>query len=285
MRIKISDITIDPDIQVREHLDASTVERYAEMLEASEPPPVTVWGAANLLSDGAHRVAAADRAGLEDIEADWREGTKADAIEHAASANSRHGLPLTASERRVAAAHLLKLGKTQEEVAKAVGMASQGIAHLVKTLQLRGEFVPPKRPTGGRPSKILKPLPEDVRDLPPSTLSRLAYAPEERRTEIARHVKDEGLTEREAVAVVKAVNAEPTIDLRDIRKQAVDAAETRDPWIALHAALEAGKHLLDFDVDDLAAQVRRPERAVWLAQLDENIDILQRIRATVEAKV
>lgn len=284
MRIKIADITMDPDVQVREHLDASTVERYAEMLEASEPPPVTVWGAANLLSDGAHRVAAANRAGREDIEADWHEGTKEDAIEHAASANSRHGLPLTANERRIAATHLLKLGKTQQEVATAVGMAQRPISALATSLQLKGEYAPPSRKGRGQTKRRLEPLPEDVRDLPASTLEHVAAAPEERRVEIARYAKDEGLTERETRAIVKAVNRQPDIDLRDIRKRAVDAAEASDPWIALHAALQAGKHLGDFDIDDLAAQIRRPERAVWLAQLDENIDILQRIRATVEVK-
>jgi len=89
-------IRIDHGIQQRARmLDAGIVAEYAEaMKSASKFPPVMVYydGANYWLSDGYHRVEAADEAGLKTIAAEVREGTQRDATLNACGANRDHGL-------------------------------------------------------------------------------------------------------------------------------------------------------------------------------------------------
>lgn len=71
---------VDP----RRHLDAERVRRFARVLD--ELPPVTVFRLADetlLLTDGYHRVAAAQQAGRTTIRADVRAGTTTDALRFA----------------------------------------------------------------------------------------------------------------------------------------------------------------------------------------------------------
>jgi ParB-like chromosome segregation protein Spo0J len=60
------------------------VERYAQMIDAL--PPVVVFDTPEglLLADGYHRVAAAQRRGLETLEAEVRVGSRHDALRYAA---------------------------------------------------------------------------------------------------------------------------------------------------------------------------------------------------------
>jgi hypothetical protein len=89
--------------QLRTARDPQTVARYAEAYaDGVKMPPVVVFhsaaegvGETYHLADGHHRVAAARKAGLTQIEADIREGTHRDAVLFAAGANGQHGLPLS----------------------------------------------------------------------------------------------------------------------------------------------------------------------------------------------
>jgi hypothetical protein len=69
------------DASSRRTLDLDRVQQYVQMLD--ELPPIAVFCLEDqtlLLVDGYHRVAAAQKAGRTMIDADIREGTRADAV-------------------------------------------------------------------------------------------------------------------------------------------------------------------------------------------------------------
>lgn len=110
MKLNLTEITINQDLNVREELDNDTIERYAESLE--QLPPIVVFNIGDnsyLLADGFHQVKAAERLGRKEIEVELRQGTKQDTEEYAALANLRHGKPLTRAERRKAVERMLML--------------------------------------------------------------------------------------------------------------------------------------------------------------------------------
>ena len=108
--ISLVDIIVDKKLNVREKLDDETIERYMESFH--QLPPVVVFEVDEeelLLSDGFHRVEAAKRLEIDEIEVEVKQGTRQDAEEYAALANLKHGKPLTRAERKEAVVRLLKL--------------------------------------------------------------------------------------------------------------------------------------------------------------------------------
>jgi ParB-like chromosome segregation protein Spo0J len=73
-----------PEVDPQRPLDPDRVQQYAQLLD--ELPPITVFRLQDqtlLLADGYHRLAAAQAAGRATVNADVREGTKADALKFA----------------------------------------------------------------------------------------------------------------------------------------------------------------------------------------------------------
>ena len=93
--LPLDDLILDPNLNLRDRLDEFTVERYTESW--GQMPPVTVFEVEGrwLLADGFHRHAAAVQLGRRTVPADVRPGTFADALDHAATVNLAHGLPLS----------------------------------------------------------------------------------------------------------------------------------------------------------------------------------------------
>ena len=101
--INIKAIRIDCGTQSREKLDQAVVEDYAEqMKEGQEFPPISVVhdGSEYYLSDGFHRILAAQKAGKASINCDVITGTLRDAILYSLSANSKHGKQRTIEDKR-----------------------------------------------------------------------------------------------------------------------------------------------------------------------------------------
>lgn len=99
MTIKISEL--DRNYQTRFTLNEEVVKEYAEAMENGEIfPPVSVVG--NRLTDGYHRVAAAEMLGKKEIEAEIIEGDEKAALRSALSANLKHGLRRTNEDKRQA---------------------------------------------------------------------------------------------------------------------------------------------------------------------------------------
>ena len=106
----LMDITQDPRLQPRAALDMDTVEEYAtRYAEGMDMVEITLFfdGEYYWLGDGFHRVAGAEKAGLDTIPADVREGTFRDALLFAAGANAAHGLRRTNADKRRAVEMLI----------------------------------------------------------------------------------------------------------------------------------------------------------------------------------
>jgi hypothetical protein len=110
--IPIVDLNRDPALMCRAAgLNKNTVREYAEAMTAGASfPPVIIFQdgkGAKWLADGFHRCAAAELAGLLEVAADVRQGSRRDALLYAASANASHGRPRSNADRRHAVLLLL----------------------------------------------------------------------------------------------------------------------------------------------------------------------------------
>ena len=109
--VNIRAIRIDGGIQSREKLDQTVVDEYAELMkEGTEFPPISVVHDSKeyYLSDGFHRLLAAQKAGKASISCDVIPGTLRDAILYSLSANSQHGLRRTIEDKRKAVLTMLE---------------------------------------------------------------------------------------------------------------------------------------------------------------------------------
>lgn len=100
----IVQIRTDGGTQSRAATNDDTVTDYAELLRSGvRLPPVAVFRDGDgvfWLADGFHRVAAAQRAGLGEVEVDLRRGTRREAVLHSVGANASHGLRRTNADKR-----------------------------------------------------------------------------------------------------------------------------------------------------------------------------------------
>lgn len=140
--IRISDIDI-ASYQIRDGLNEAAVERYAETLQSVEAiawpfPPVVLNQTDHgyVCVDGAHRIAAAMKAGREEVEAKVVTLSDVDAKVEAARANMANGLPLTPGERKKAIARLIELRPvwTDAAIAKLMGVHRNTVARVRKEL-------------------------------------------------------------------------------------------------------------------------------------------------------
>ena len=140
-RIPLVELRRDGGTQVRAEMNAATVEDYAAALaDGAAFPPVVVFfdGERHWLADGFHRVAAHEAAGVEDVLAEVRQGTREDALWFALSANKRHGLPMSNADkqRAVKLALAARPGEGDRAIAAHVGVSHHTVA------RVRGEIVP-----------------------------------------------------------------------------------------------------------------------------------------------
>jgi hypothetical protein len=101
--ILLSDISTDEELQPRARINQAIVEEYAEAMSQGETfLPVIIFndGENKWLADGYHRYYAGKRAGLSSIGAEFRTGTKSDALKFSLSANAAHGLRRSQADKR-----------------------------------------------------------------------------------------------------------------------------------------------------------------------------------------
>lgn len=111
MKLKLDSIRLNAGTQPRAKIDEQTVADYAEAMGSGATfPPVVVFydGESYYLADGFHRVDAAYKCGLDEIEAEVKQGSHRDAILYSVGANSAHGLRRTNDDKRRAVARLLE---------------------------------------------------------------------------------------------------------------------------------------------------------------------------------
>ena len=127
--IPINYIKTDDGTQFRLGMNSETVRDYTEaMKDGAQFPPIIIFGDGDSewLADGFHRVAAAKEAGLTEIAADVRDGSRRDAILYSLSANANHGLRRTNDDKRKAVIFALRDPElrqlSQREIARLCGV-------------------------------------------------------------------------------------------------------------------------------------------------------------------
>lgn len=141
--LKLKQIIKHRDLQVREQIDMNRVEFLEEVYEAWDPLLVFKVGDKFYLSDGYHRITAAERLRLETVRVVIEEGTFEDALLAGIEANSAHrGMPLTLKERRHAAELVLKTHTNWSDprIAELVGLSHTKVAEIRMELVARGEI-------------------------------------------------------------------------------------------------------------------------------------------------
>ncbi len=103
-RLRIDQIKLDLDVQVRDTVDQNTVDDYAEACkEGAKFPPVDIFHERGIyrVADGVHRVLGAKAAAVKEIRAVIHEGTSRDAFFFAAKCNCHHGRRRTNADKRL----------------------------------------------------------------------------------------------------------------------------------------------------------------------------------------
>jgi hypothetical protein len=126
--LKLKNVTADAGVQPRDGLHPATVKEYAEAMKGGATfPPGRVFhsaGHTNWLSRGFHRLAAAARAGLEEMEFEILTGEREDAILDAAADNNTHGRPRTNKDKYKSVLQIISIRPdwTDREVAAAAAV-------------------------------------------------------------------------------------------------------------------------------------------------------------------
>jgi hypothetical protein len=100
--LQLESIAVDQRLQSRKRLNPATVDEYAEVYrDGGHFPPIVVYqeGEKFWLSEGFHRFAAADKAGVEHLHSEIRIGGFRDALLNSVGANHDHGLPRTIDDK------------------------------------------------------------------------------------------------------------------------------------------------------------------------------------------
>ena len=103
--IPIAAVRIDGGTQSRVELNDQTVAEYAAALvDGAVFPPIIVFfdGEFHWLASGFHRLAANEKVGNTEVDADVRQGTQRDALMFSLGENATHGLPRTNADKRKA---------------------------------------------------------------------------------------------------------------------------------------------------------------------------------------
>jgi hypothetical protein len=145
LSITLSDISLDKDLQPRERTTPSVVDEYAEAMQRGESfPPVIVFddGEHKWLADGFHRYYAAKKAGLNRLGAEFRTGTKTDALKFSLSANAVHGLKRSQADRRRAVLMALESFSdlSNREISKLVKVDDKTVGKYRARLGVVGEI-------------------------------------------------------------------------------------------------------------------------------------------------
>jgi hypothetical protein len=146
MKVLLEKINMDTSIQCRAGINVETVSEYAESMKAGEKfPAVILFG--EYIGDGWHRIMAARQAGLKHIDADCREGGRAEALKFALGANAANGLRRTNADKRRAVEIALAEFPTlsSRAIAELCGVSAPTVAVVMGTCKT---FTPEPTVTG-----------------------------------------------------------------------------------------------------------------------------------------
>jgi hypothetical protein len=152
--------------QSRAKIDQETIHEYADLYRDDIPMPAIVvfWdGEFYWLADGFHRYFAQQTLGLEDVQADVREGTQRDALQYSLSANLAHGLKRTNEDKR----RSVEIAFSDDEwstwsdgaIAELCGVSTMLVATVRTTFQVKDSLTSSKKPAKTRVGKDGKKYP------------------------------------------------------------------------------------------------------------------------------
>ena len=133
IQVAIDALRIGPSMR-EGGIDASHAAALGEVAESW--PPIVVNRCDYSLIDGQHRVAAAKHLGITQLAAVLFDGSPEDAYVEFVRCNTRHGLPLTLAERRLAARRILcsNPDRSDRGVAALCGISPKTVARLREQL-------------------------------------------------------------------------------------------------------------------------------------------------------
>ena len=139
--IPLKNIRRDGGTQPRANINHRTVLEYVEDMKKGDsfPPVVVYYDGTNFwLCDGFHRAKAALKAGLNEIAAIVKQGTKRDAVLYSVGANAKHGLRRNNADKRRAVMRLLEDKEWSEwsnrEIARRCGVSLDLVNRLRSSL-------------------------------------------------------------------------------------------------------------------------------------------------------
>ncbi len=141
--LSLSQLRRDGGTQPRANINHETVIEYAEdMKNGARFPAVTVFydGEIYWLADGFHRVEAAFGAGLTEIAAIVKQGTRRDAVLHSVGANAKHGLRRSNGDKRRAVMTLLEDSEWREWSNVALARSCQVSESFVRKIKKESHF-------------------------------------------------------------------------------------------------------------------------------------------------
>jgi ParB-like chromosome segregation protein Spo0J len=254
--LKLSDISTDEDLQIREAISDQAISDYYDVLrEGGKLPPIVVFfdGDRHHLADGWHRFHAHKRAGLATIEAEVHDGTKRNAQLYALGANHAHGLRRTPADKRKAVLIMLDDVEWSEwsdrEIAKQCKVSQPFVSKVRKDIGAQRDEVKSNR--NGQEVKV--------------------KVKENGNTETGHQAADEGFKHQELVDTIAQIQAENDA-LQD--KLAV-ASVTDDP---------EEKERLTETLDDLRNQIKALEaenralKASLKIELEEKNQLIKQVR-------
>lgn len=272
MKVRIADLVVDPTIQIRRGNHEQTIQRYMESFD--QLPPVDVFDTPDgqLLADGFHRVASAERLGLTEIEADVRKGTRTEALEWAVVSNTKNADPLSPDERDTGIRRLKQIhpGWSNREIAKAMSVSEVTIRRVfdideVKQATFRGASrdAPSDshyREIARAPREQWQPLVKAAQDRSWSR-GETSLAVQALRDERIPAEHKEALLRGEADPLAVTSNGDLGVPLERVQRVMQEAAET-DAHLALQKVLGAIANLRavftpEQMVQDMAAERRR----------------------------
>lgn len=141
MKLKLTEINVDVDLQSRVAMNETVVQEYIEVIRnGGVMPPIVVFhdGKENYLADGFHRYFGHKGAGFAEIDVDVKKGSRRDAILYSVSANDKHGLRRSNLDKRKAILVLLEDFEWSEwtdvKIAEQCGVSSMFVGKVRKEL-------------------------------------------------------------------------------------------------------------------------------------------------------
>lgn len=178
VKVKLDDLVLAAEVQIRTRVNKKTVSDYVDMMEAGVKfPPIKVViddQDRHLIANGAHRYTAAKERGLKSIEAIYVDCNPAEAVrvalEIACEENVSHGLPLTRADKRHAIAKIIRMDenapasdrKSNRAISKLLSVSSGLVEEVRKEINtpVEDEDDKPSR----APRKVSHPEPQTIEE-------------------------------------------------------------------------------------------------------------------------